>query len=235
MPLFDVVVRVTHDSPFIDFSRKFPSAKLFYWCNSENDVLEIMVGNPDDYALVKKHIPKVEGILEESTDHTKMHLIIHKCACTIYNSLDCCIGDLNLLHVYPEIIEKGWEYHRIIAFRHDDLETLLHRVEAAGWITDIVRKAPFDGFIASSLMLTADALFADLTPKQMNAVLTAYGQGYYTLPRKADVQTIAATTHVARTTFQEHLKKGENKLVASLVPYMKLFAYTPEERRIPIN
>ena len=80
-------------------------------------------------------------------------------------------------------------------------------------------------------MLTADAVFADLTRKQIDAVLTAYGNGYYQIPRKADLQTIAATTQVARTTFQEHLKKAENKLMTALVPYMKLFAYTPIDKQ----
>lgn len=39
--------------------------------------------------------------------------------------------------------------------------------------SEILRKVDFDGFIASSLTLTADALFSDLTEKQMDALLTA--------------------------------------------------------------
>ena len=231
MPLFDALIRVTHDSQFIDFSRKFPASKLFFWCNGENDVLEIVVSHPDEYAQVKDHLPKVEGLIEESTDQTKIHLITRKCGCTIHTSLDCCIGDLNLLQVYPEIIQNGWEFHRIIAFQHDHLAALVERLESSGWLVQILRKVPCEGLIASSLMLTADAVFADLTQKQIDAVLTAYGKGYYQIPRKADLQTIAATTQVSRTTFQEHLKKGENKLMTALIPYMKLFAYTPIDRQ----
>lgn len=57
--------------------------------------------------------------------------------------------------------------------------------------SEILRKVDFDGFIASSLTLTADALFSDLTEKQMDALLTAYSNGYYSLPRKANVQDIS--------------------------------------------
>jgi predicted DNA binding protein len=231
MTLFEVVLKLTHDSPFIDLTRRFPSVKIFSWCNNQNDIIEIVVENPDEYSLVMEQIPEIEWIIEESSDRTRIHLIVHKCSCTAQNSVDVLIGDLNLLHVFPEVMEKGWEFHRIIAFRHEDLEDLLQRMEEGGWVFEILRKVPFDGFIASSLMLTADALFSDLTQKQVNAVLTAHRHGYYMRPRKADVQTIAAKKQISRTTFQEHLKKAENKLVTALVPYMQLYNHTPAEKR----
>jgi len=65
----------------------------------------------------------------------------------------------------------------------------------------------------------------------MDALLTAYNSGYYRLPRRANVQTIAYRRHLPRTTFQEHLKKAENKLVASLVPYIQLFRKVPPDKR----
>jgi len=51
------------------------------------------------------------------------------------------------------------------------------------------------------------------------ALLAAHKNGYCMLPRKADVQAIAAKERVPRTTFQEHFKKAENKLLGALVHY----------------
>ena len=85
--------------------------------------------------------------------------------------------------------------------------------------------------MATSMTLTADALFYGLTERQMDALLTAHRHGYYNLPRDSDVQTIAAKEKVPLTTFQEHLKKAENKLVAAIIPHMKLFNHAPAERR----
>jgi hypothetical protein len=107
----------------------------------------------------------------------------------------------------------------------------MQRLEERGFVFDIVRKVPFDGFIASSLTLTADALFSHLTEKQIDALLTAYSHGYYRLPRKTDVQTIASKKRVPRTTFQEHLKKAENKLVSSVIPYIQLYKRASPEKR----
>ncbi|MBX5327404.1 MAG: helix-turn-helix domain-containing protein [Candidatus Bathyarchaeia archaeon] len=141
------------------------------------------------------------------------------------------IDSLNLLHVSPVVYEKGWEYYRIIAFRHGDVKRLLQRLEERGFVFEILRKVPFDGFIASSLTLTADALFSALTEKQTDALLTAFTHGYYRLPRKASIQSIASKKRVPRTTYQEHLKKAENKLITSLVPYIQLFRHASEEQR----
>ncbi|MDH5494285.1 MAG: helix-turn-helix domain-containing protein [Candidatus Bathyarchaeota archaeon] len=141
------------------------------------------------------------------------------------------IGELGILNIFPNLIENSWAYHRLVVFRHEDLEELLRRLENWGWVYKILRKVPFDGFIASSLTLSADALFSDLTKKQIEAMLTAHRHGYYNLPRNADVQTIAAKEKVPRTTFQEHLKKAENKVVGALVPYIQLFNHVSPKKR----
>ena len=231
MPLFEVVFKATHDCPFGNISRKFPSLKMFVWCNREHEVIEAIVEKQEEFSAVMEEISKIGGIIEVSSDRHNVHLITKKCFCTTENSVGKNIDAFDLLHVLPVVYEKGWEYYRVIAFRHRDLKGLLERLEERGFVFDVLRKVPFNGFIASSLTLTADALFSDLTEKQVDALLTAYRHGYYRLPRQADIQTIARERQVPRTTFQEHLKKAENKLVASLVPYVHLFRQASVEKR----
>jgi predicted DNA binding protein len=107
----------------------------------------------------------------------------------------------------------------------------LRTLEDKGFVFDVARKIPFDGFVAISLTITADAVFSNLTEKQMDAPMTAYSHGYYRLPRKVNVQTIAHQRRLPTTTFQEHPKKAENKLIVSLVSYIQLFKKTPEKKR----
>ena len=231
MPLSEVVFKAMHDCPFGNISRKFPLLKMFVWCNREHEVIELVVEKQEEYLAVMEEISKIGGIVEESSDGYTVHLVTKRCFCTLENSVGRNIDAFNLLHVLPVIYEQGWEYYRVIAFRHEDLKELLQRLEEKGFVVDVLRKVPFDGFIASSLTLTADALFSDLTEKQIDALLTAYSHGYYRLPRKADVKTIASKKGVPRTTFQEHLRKAENKLIESLVPYIQLFKQASTEKR----
>ena len=233
MTLFEAVLKATRDSYLLNMTRKFPSLKLFIWCNKEHDVIEAIVSDPEDYPLVIEDMRRADfaGNVEESTDNYSFYMIIHDCHCMLEDTMIRHIGKLNLLHVWPTAVRKGWEYHRIIAFRHEDLEELLGRLDNWGWILKILRKGPFDGFIASSMTITADALFSNLTEKQIDALLTAHRHGYYNLPRRMDVQTIASKRQVPRTTFQEHLKKAENKIVAALVPYVQLYNHAPTTKR----
>ncbi|MEM3578296.1 MAG: helix-turn-helix domain-containing protein [Candidatus Bathyarchaeia archaeon] len=232
MPLFEVVFRITHDCPFCNISKKFPSIKMFFWCNNEYDVIEIIAERPEEYSFIVKELSKISKIVAESSDQHKIHIVMKTCACyTIENSVTKQIDRCTLLHVSPIVYEGGWEYYRIIAFKHKDLKEFFRNLEGKGFVYDVLRKIPFDGFIASSLTLTADSLFSDLTEKQMSALLDAFNHGYYRLPRKTDVSSIASKKKVPRTTFQEHLKKAENKLISSLIPYIMLYKQAPEEKK----
>ena len=67
MALFDVALKATFQSRFIDLTRRFPSASIFIWCNRENDVIEIVVRNPEEYPLVVEEIQAsgVRDVVEE--------------------------------------------------------------------------------------------------------------------------------------------------------------------------
>ncbi len=231
--LYEVVLKTTNKSFWVDLTRRFPSTSVFIWCNRENDVLEVVVRNPENYPVVMEEIRSrpIAGVIEEISDDRRLYLNVNICRCMTEDTMVRHIGKLDILNIFPNMIENGWTYHRLIVFRHKDLEELLARFEKSGRVYKILRKAPFDGFVASSLTLSADALFSGLTEKQMEAVLTAHRYGYYNLPRDSDIQTIATKEKVPRTTFQEHLKKAENKLVAALVPHMKLFNHASPERK----
>jgi predicted DNA binding protein len=223
MTLIEVAFKVTHGCPYCDISKKYPRLKMFDWCNREYDVIELIIDEPAEYSAVIDEISKIKGMVEKSSDLHNAHFFVKKCFCKSEDSVTRILDEFDLLQISPIIYRHGWEYYRVIVFRHEDLKALLQRFETRQFKYEILRKVDFDGFIAGSLTLTADALFSDLTERQMDALLTAYSNGYYSLPRKANVQDIAHKKKVSRTTYQEHLKKAENKLVASLVPYVQLF------------
>jgi len=68
MPLYEIVFKVTHDCPFGNISRRFPSLKMFLWCNRKHEVIEILTDNQEEYSAVMEEIMKLGGIIEESSD-----------------------------------------------------------------------------------------------------------------------------------------------------------------------
>jgi predicted DNA binding protein len=72
-------------------------------------------------------------------------------------------------------------------------------------------------------MLTpVDQLFGELTNRQLAALRLALENGYYEQPRNCSVSDLAEQTTVARATFEEHLRKAENKLIQNAGQFIRL-------------
>ncbi len=56
-------------------------------------------------------------------------------------------------------------------------------------------------------------IMPELTDKQHNAFKIASEQGYYEFPRKTNLHKLAKLERISRPTFEEHLRKAENKLL----------------------
>ena len=232
MTLYDIRFKVMFNDDYSILTRKFPSMKVFFWCNNEYDVIELFVDDPADYKAIVEQIPHPCSLIEEVSDEDHFHLVIKNCSCCKdENSVDKYVGDLNILLISPVKIENGWEEHHAIVFEHKDFEELVARLEKKDFALKILRKVPFSGTIASIAPLTRSTLFSVLTEKQVGALLTAHKNGYYRLPRKADIKTIASKQKVPRTTFQEHLRKAECKVISTLIPQIQLFNQSTFKKR----
>ncbi|MGD9395509.1 MAG: helix-turn-helix domain-containing protein [Candidatus Thorarchaeota archaeon] len=231
MPLFEVVFRARYENPLSEITRDHPSVKIFQWCNDKHDIMELIMQKRDAYDQIRSDMTKVVEIIDEIHNGANTHVITRMCACGGPGTVQNYLGDPSLLLIPPIAYENGWEHLRLIAFRHENVKKLMTKLRDDGFEVEILRKKPFDGYIASSLTLTTDALFSGLTDKQVHALLTAFAQGYFRYPRGSDLQTIASKEKVSRTTFLEHLKKAENKIITALIPHIQLFRQIPQERK----
>jgi predicted DNA binding protein len=231
MPLFEFVFRAFYDNPFSKITESNPSVQLYQWCNDRHDVIELVMQKPEDYGQVREEFSKSVEIVDEIDNGANVHVITRMCACGGVGTVMSYLNDPTLLVIPPVAYENGWEYFRVIAFRHEGITKLVTKLREAGFNVQILRKTPFDGYMASSLTLSTDTLFSGLTEKQIDALLTAYAQGYFRFPRGSDLQTIASKEKIGRTTFLEHLKKAENKIITALIPHIQLFRKVPQERK----
>ncbi len=222
MTVFEVLCRVKHRGNLLSLSERHPSMRVYTWCNRVNEILEVEVGDPGEYGEARRELAKVATIVGES-EEGGIHLIESTCFCTKDNSVGLNIEDLPVLMVQPEVMRGGWEYYRLILFRHEDFAEVMRRLETRGFTVEVLKKSGVRGSLAGCI-LEADSIFSSLTGKQMDALMRAYTHGYYRLPRGADIQEIARVERVKRTTFQEHLKKGENKIIERIIPYMRLYS-----------
>ncbi|MFX0117303.1 MAG: helix-turn-helix domain-containing protein [Candidatus Hodarchaeota archaeon] len=63
----------------------------------------------------------------------------------------------------------------------------------------------------------AATVLQQLTAKQREAVIEAYKSGYYEIPRKINITELAERAGVSTSTFDEHLRKAEQKLMQHIL------------------
>ncbi len=54
----------------------------------------------------------------------------------------------------------------------------------------------------------------DLTPQQLRAVNLAIEKGYFEIPKKVNLKELSTQMKISRTTFLEHLRKAEKKILS---------------------
>lgn len=221
MSLFEVFFKARHDCPFCHLSEKFPLVRMFVWCNSVNEVIEIVLSDRSEYRKIRKMFSDATDIVDEIFEGENVYIITKKCDCTFENSVAARLEAHNMLYLSPITYEAGWETYHAIAFRHSDFRRFTESLSQMPAEIAIIRKSTLNGNVRTLLPISVSSLFTDLTRKQVDALLTSYGMGYFKFPRKRDVKNIAAAKGIPRTTFQEHLTKAENKLVAGIVPYLR--------------
>jgi len=115
-----------------------------------------------------------------------------------------------LFFIKPVLIQDGFEYWEIGSWERKNLIEFFDKIEkfAKIEILKLTRKVP-EIFIQKSV--------PRLTQKQRTIFELARINGYYNYPRKISVKDLAKKLNTPRTTFQNHLRKAENRILNVLL------------------
>lgn len=120
--------------------------------------------------------------------------------------------DKSVFFVKPFMVKDGFEYWHPAAWKKEKLSEFLAKANALENVRAelvSIKEEPLNLFLPNAL--------SSLTPKQRDVLQKAYEEGYYDFPRKASLEEIAKKNGVPRTTFQNHLRKAENKLIPAVL------------------
>ena len=113
--------------------------------------------------------------------------------------------------LWPAVYRDGWEHYSILVPNESRLRVLVRRLERFGaTVLQAAADVPAEAIGAS--VPVAD-IAANMTRRQLDAVLLAVHEGYYEVPRKVEARDLAARTGIGRSTFEEHLRKGEQQVM----------------------
>jgi len=225
--LFEVRFRLEHDCPYTRFTKANPSVGVQHWCSRESDVLEFAHPGLEhremglrlrtlEKELAAKHVRRVDL----GSSHT---LIVQKHNySSMKQNINAVIEEHNCMEVQPTVYKDGYEWYRILAFKHSDLVRLFGALSRWADIEVVSKERLSEGLARDTATVSMRSLLGGLTKKQLDALLVALSAGYYDTPRRTRTADIAKLVRAPRTTYETHLRKAEGKVLRSLLPYIEL-------------
>jgi len=221
MSLYEASFRVKHECPYREISERHPDLTIREWYLSDCQVLEITSASaPTDDLLAE--IDAMGTVLHESVDDEGLHVVTQACLCSLEESIVDRFEAHNCLYQPPTIYRRGWEHYTVIAFDEGDVRALFRDLEADREIDVLAKTAIAEQQLPHSMLAPVDRLFENLTDRQLAALRFALEEGYYEQPRGTSLRALAERTAVARSTFEEHLRKAENKLLTNAGEFLRL-------------
>ncbi len=124
-----------------------------------------------------------------------------------------------LLWQQPLRVVRGWEHYDALALAGGEQGALVEL--ARSHPTRVVRRQeirPED--IQASLFWSLQPALEAPTQKQAEALIAAHGAGYYRSPRGATTAEVAAGLGITRSSFEERLRAGENRVMDAVLPVL---------------
>ena len=164
-------------------------------------------------------------IISKTYLQDKFQLVARTCMCG-GTPISPIIEGHNFMRIEPIVFMDGWEYHRLVGFDDRDVKGVLKSLDRIGK-TEVLRKAASEGVTDDTFLLSLNSLFGQLTEKQMRALVAAVENGYYEIPKRVTADELAKKHGQPRSTFEEHVRKAESKIVLAMAPYMMMYARVP--------
>ncbi len=118
----------------------------------------------------------------------------------------------NLFFVKPVLVKNGMAHWTVASW---DKKNLMELVRKLRKLAPSVR-VELISLSKGSLNLFLPHALARLTRLQKNALDLAVEEGYYEIPRRIDLASLAKKHGLARTTFQSHLRRAERCLLKAV-------------------
>jgi len=227
--MFQVSFKVQHNCPYTRFTIKHPEVRLVEWCNNKIHVMEVDCPDIETYTRIEPDLTELLAwkggkILKKNFLSGNLQLIVKTCRCgKMKPNISEIIERNSCLLLPPETFYGGWEEYRVIGFRENDYKKMFQELDEIGQVRISEKRVLPEKSIKDTFMVSLSSVFADLTGRQVASLVEALESGYYQIPKKVTAKEIATKHKIPRTTYEEHLRKAESKILQAVAPYVRLY------------
>ncbi len=232
--MFDVSVKLDHSLPFSNLSKLFPTVGIQRWCNLQVDILELQVSKEEDAEKLEPALgtmlKSLGARLIRFTRYSSKNMeAVVGCKCATDNSTVALIEWAECIPVMPVTYRGGFEHCRLLAFTKDTLSGALNALSKVSKVEIESKSVVPRESARGAITVPVDEFLGTLTKKQLEAFIAALQLGYYGMPKGVTLDQIAAKQGMRRSTYEEHLRKAELKILQAVRPYARLAYVTSQE------
>ena len=229
MAVVDARVRVHHPCPYCDISAEFPRTLLLLWCDNRRDVF--LVSSPDP-----EELRDVVAALRASF-HARPLIVDGRDALVVVPDFEWADppsvtrlarkGGVWTLH--PVVYYDGKETYRFLSPTKEALQRLISKVRRLGDVEVLSVSDRRDLGSVRDLPNASVHFFEGLTQRQARSLVAAFEAGLFDVPARTSWSEVARREGLSRSTFGEHLRKGQLRILANSHDSLKSRIATTEE------
>lgn len=240
--MYAVSIEVRHDCPVGNISRKLSGLRIVHWCANRRDMFQVS-GPRDQIGAFREWVERDFGAHLVSTTAEGILMITSACGCgpSDGRSVGSAVRASGAWDVPPIVYREGWESWRLLVWNERILREMFRRIRELGELR-IQSLRPIENVPMEKMMLVpASDIFGGLTVRQSTALLLGLRHGYYGLPSETSIDRLAEGIGLSPSTFSEHLRKAEARILLNLRPHLEAIAtrapgeVAVEEVRIPMG
>jgi len=214
--MYQSTLRIDNQSLYADITAR-NDVYIEMWCNHYCDLI-YMSGPNIDVSL--DTFQETIGIRESITRENEAVLITKTCLREDHNNLlDGYLRSYQCISLPPLKYSDGSLHARVLALSEDQLSDFYHDIRNDHHVT-VKSKRELESIAPNIPILMPGSVLPTLSDGQQRALSLAVEEGYYEIPRGATTGEIADNMGVSRRTFEEHLRRAENKILKNMMQYL---------------
>lgn len=222
--VYAATIEIRHSCPISDMARPLPDIQIAQWCANHRDMFQVS-GPKEQVQVFREWVESGTGVQLITLGSEGLLAMTQSCRCAPGMSIGDVLRAAGVWDIPPIVYRDGWESYRLLAWNDRAMRDAFRGIRERGAEVRIVSLRPIENVEMEQMMLVpASDIFAGLTERQSSAVLLGLRYGYYSLPASTNIDRLAEGSGVSPSTFSEHLRKAQARILLNLRPHLEAYA-----------
>ncbi len=221
MPAVEAHLRVRHPCPYCDLSVEFPSTLLLLWCDNRRDVFLVAAPDPEELERVLAALRdafRARTLVREGNDAL---VVVPDFEWADPPSVTGLARQGGVWTLPPVVYLEGRETYRFLSPTKRELYALIARLRRLGEVELLAVSTRSGLSRLKDLPMESTTSALGLTDRQTSSLVAAFEGGLLSVPARAGWSEVARRIGLSRSTFGEHLRKGQLRLLENCYPALR--------------